>query len=170
MKLILVRHGLAEEKDVFLQSQDNDSLRPLTPKGRKRIQILAEKLSEWVDDLGLIVSSPYVRAHQTAEILAKSFPKANYVDVAELVPLVHPQAFLKWLRMNGGSAKTLIAVGHEPHLSLLSSFLLQGTLNSFIEIKKGGVVAFEIDSWENIGPETAHLIWVLPPKLINASV
>jgi len=165
--LILVRHGIAEEKDFFQQTGQDDSLRPLTIKGQKRIQILAQKLKVWVDDLGMIVSSPYLRAHQTAEILIQEFPKVPMIDVPELVPLVHPQSFLKWLRMNGQSMGTILVVGHEPHLSLLSSFLLHGTLNSFIEIKKGGVVAFEVDSWKEIGPESAHLIWVIPPKLLN---
>lgn len=165
MKLILVRHGIAEDKFEHLKKSIDDSTRPLTAKGKKRIESLTEILVTSVDDLALIATSPYARAHQTAEIISKKFPKVPLRDIPELTPQIHPSAVLKWLRMNGPAKGSVLLVGHEPHLGLLSSYLLVESLNPFIEIKKGGLVAFEISSWKELEPKAAYLTWVLPPKL-----
>lgn len=166
MKLILVRHGIAEDKFEYLNKNFDDSLRPLTIKGKRRILTLSEHLKKWVDDLALIASSPYTRAHDTAEIIAKKFTKVPFKDIPELTPHIHPSAVIKWLRMNGPEKGSVMLVGHEPHLSSLVSYVLFESVNPFLEIKKGGIVALEITSWKNLHPRDAYMTWSIPPGLL----
>lgn len=93
MELIIMRHGLAEDREEFNRKNSEDSLRPLTLKGRKKTQKVAMKLRDLIDEVDVIVSSPFTRARQTAEIVSQIFIETKVVEAAELVPSSPPQAF-----------------------------------------------------------------------------
>lgn len=166
MELIIMRHGIAEDREDFAKKNLEDHLRPLTLKGRKRVQKVSQQLKNWIEDVDLIVTSPYVRARQTAELAAQIFIDTKLVDTAELVPSSPPQAFKRWLRSHGDEHKRILAVGHEPQLSVLATFLMTGQLEPVLEIKKGGILCLEIDSFQNITAGAAKLLWLVQPRQV----
>lgn len=166
MELIIIRHGLAEEREDFAKKNLEDHLRPLTLKGRKRMQKVAIALRGHVEEFDVIVSSPFTRARQTAEILSQIYFETQVIEAPELVPHSPPEAFLKWLRIQGKKYKRIAIVGHEPHLSLFASYLLTGTAESFIDLKKSGALCLEFESFAQAEAGTAQLTWYVPPKFL----
>lgn len=168
MKLVLFRHGIAEDREEFAQStKRDDSLRPLTWKGRKKHEKVCETLKTWVKDIDLIVSSPYTRAKQSAYILSEIWLDIPVVDSAELIPQCPPEPFVKWLRMHGKAQEVIVAVGHEPQLSTLAAHLLFGRESAntgVIELKKSGALCLKIDSWGHLSEGCAKLLWHWPPN------
>lgn len=166
MELILMRHGLAEDREEFAKKSSEDHLRPLTLKGRKRTQKVCMQLRDWIEEVDLIVSSPFTRARQTAEIASQIFIDQKVVEAPELVPSSPPHAFKRWLRSHGDEHKRILAVGHEPHLGILASYLMADQVEPLLELKKSGVLCLEISSFKNLAPGTAKLLWLLQPKHI----
>lgn len=136
-------------------------------KGRKKLHSIAEKIHEHCGDFDLIVSSPYVRAKQSAEILAENLGKCEIRECVELVPHSTAIAFIKWVRAHIKNQTKLIVVGHEPHLSFLVSHLLCGGDGNFIEMKKSGSALLEVDSLKELTAGRACLRWLLPPKVLD---
>jgi len=164
MTLFILRHGIAVEHDA--PGYDRDSDRPLTAEGRRKTRLIARALGKLGIKPDVILTSPFVRAHQTAEIVATELRLKKRLHVCE--PLA-----------SGGSAKQLIAeinkqhsdaasimlVGHEPDLSQLASLLLSGKPNGVrIELKKGGLCGLETD--ELRAGKCAVLQWLAPPKVL----
>ncbi|MGZ3743864.1 MAG: phosphohistidine phosphatase SixA [Pseudobdellovibrionaceae bacterium] len=167
MELILMRHGPAEDREEFAKKNPEDSLRPLTVKGRRRTQKSAKQLRDWCEEIDLIVSSPFTRARQTADLVSEIFNKTAVMESAELVPSSQPQTFKRWLRSHGEDYKRILAVGHEPQLSLLASFLMADQLEPLLEIKKSGVLCLKIESFKDIAPGTAKLLWLVQPRQMS---
>ncbi|HWU41779.1 MAG TPA: histidine phosphatase family protein, partial [Bdellovibrio sp.] len=86
MELIIIRHAVAEEREDFVKKNLEDQLRPLTLKGRKRMQKICVKLRDYVKGFDVIVSSPFTRARQTAEILSQIYFETKVIETPELVP------------------------------------------------------------------------------------
>ncbi len=166
MELILFRHGIAEDREDFAKTNQDDHLRPLTFKGRKRVQKMGMKLADWIPEVELIVSSPYTRARQTAEVLSQIYFETPVIEAPELVPQSPCGAFLKWLKVHGREHSRLIVVGHDPQLSAFASYLLAGKTEGFIDLKKGGVLCLELESFEHAQAGAAQLLWLLSPKLV----
>lgn len=166
MKLILFRHGLAMERDEAFKNKIDDSLRPLVEKGKERSKKMAKFLKEECDDFQVLVSSPLLRAKQTADIVREVIPFNQFLESTELVPEAPPQAFAKWVQAKILRATNIVAVGHDPQLSVLASWLLAGENESFIDLKKSGVICLEVESFDNLSPKCAELKWVMTPKMI----
>lgn len=166
MELIIVRHGIAEDREDFLKKGQEDYFRPLTLKGRKKMQKVAVRMREVVKEIDLIVSSPLTRARQTAEILSQIYFDTKVVEVPELVPHSPPQAFLKWMRSQGRTARRIAIVGHEPHLSSFASYMLTGKVESFIDLKKSGIIGLEFESFQQAEAGRAQLLYSVPPKFL----
>lgn len=164
--MYLVRHAMAEDREEFEKKNQDDSQRPLTIKGRKRMQKVALRLRDLIGEVDLIVSSPYVRARQTAEILSQIFFETKVVEAPELVPHSPPQAFVRWIKAHARDCRAVFIVGHEPQLSLFGSYLLSGVQESLFEMKKSGVACFETIGADELGPSSAELKWLLPPKVL----
>lgn len=129
------------------------------------MQKVAVRLRDLIGGTDLIVSSPYVRARQTAEILSQFFFETKVIEAAELVPQGPPAAFVRWLKAHGRDHQSVMAVGHEPQLSVFASYLLSGQNESILELKKSGVACLEVESFGDLGPASAELKWLLPPKI-----
>ena len=166
MELIIIRHGIAEDREDFAKKNLGDHLRPLTLKGRKRVQKVGMQLADWIPSVDLIVSSPFVRARQTAEIMSQIFFETKVIEAPELVPQSPPAAFLKWLKAHARDLGRIVIVGHEPQLSCFASYLLSGRPDSFIDLKKGGALSLELESFDLSQVGTAELLWLLPPKFL----
>ncbi len=165
MKLLVIRHGIAAERDEFAQTGQPDEQRPLTDEGRKKFKRAVRGLQELIEDIDLIASSPLTRAVQTAEVLAKRFPGAATTVVGALEPLQSYESFLEWLQRLD-DVDVVAAVGHEPHLSGLTAFLLTGQEHPFFEFKKGGVALLEFDG--PIVAGSAQLRWLLTPAQLRS--
>ena len=159
--LYLVRHAVAEERG---PEWPDDSQRPLTPDGAKRWRRQASGLIAIDARPDLILTSPFTRARQTADLLAAAFPKKpKVVEMPALHPGVKPRDVLKALEADSRVA-SLALVGHEPGLGELAALLIG--LKSPPEFKKGGVARVDVA----ILPPPAgsgRLQWWLTPKVLR---
>jgi len=157
MRIHLCRHAEA-------YPGDPDELRELTRAGRDGAKILADRLAELAEPPRVVVTSPLVRARQTAEILAAEFdPRPSLVNVESLAPDGTYAAVVADLEKHG--RKTRIAlVGHEPMIGELAARLI-GSRHP-IEFKKGSVCRIDVDDLPAAGP--GDLRWMLTPKMLRA--
>ncbi len=160
MELYILRHGIAEE--AATAPGQRDSTRRLTKEGAKKIRQVAMGMKAANLQLDLILTSPYVRARQTAEIVAGilKVPKAVAVS-ATLTPDGEPAKIIKELNARCGKHNSVLLAGHEPCLSRLISFLLAGDAFLVINLKKGGLCKLTVGRLKP-GP-CAMLEWLLTP-------
>ncbi|HEV2213562.1 MAG TPA: histidine phosphatase family protein [Gammaproteobacteria bacterium] len=159
MQILVIRHTEAEEVHDAAVAGRTDAQRALTKEGAKRMKKAAQGLREWVEDLNLIVSSPLLRAVQTADILAEAYPRAAREQHARLAPGFHPQKLLEWCLKQSGP---LALVGHEPDLSGWVGYVSSGAQRGLVNMKKGSVCCLDV-------PEAAHpgegrILWLLTVK------
>ena len=162
LQLYLVRHAIAAERG---PKYPDDSVRPLTPDGSKKFTESVPGLIEMDVVIDVCLTSPYVRARETAMILAAGLkPKPPVVEVDALKPGGRPQAISDAIKTHAKRHRRLAFVGHEPDLGELAARLLgaRGT----VEFKKGGVCLIETDGATPAGPGT--LRWMLTPKALRA--
>lgn len=139
MKLYLVRHADAIERNGTVAEGE----RYLTPKGRTSFRKTGEVLKKKGLLPDLILTSPLIRAVQTADILAESLAFEGEVQVAgALAPGFDADALYRLLTQCG-SVRKIALVGHEPDLGDVVSSLLG--LDVPFRMKKGAVVALEVE-------------------------
>jgi phosphohistidine phosphatase len=162
MNLFLLRHGLAVEQTIPGFKLDSD--RPLTPEGRKKISRLAAVLGRLEISFDLILTSPYLRAAQTAEIVAETLGVSQKLEMSKhLVPGSTAKPLFEELNRRRRHLNEVLLVGHEPDLSRLISILVTGKLGLPLELKKGGLCKLEAAA---LGyRRCATLQWLLAPKL-----
>jgi phosphohistidine phosphatase len=160
-ELYLVRHGLAEERG---DAWPDDTKRPLTDEGISRMRKGARGLARLGLSVEVVLTSPLVRARQTAEILAAALdPRPSLVNVDSLAPDGTYAAVIADLEKHARKAR-LALVGHEPMIGELAARIL-GSRHP-IEFKKGGVCRIDIDDLPPAGP--GDLRWMLTPKILRA--
>lgn len=167
MRLLVVRHAVAVDREVFERSGEPDVLRPLTPSGIRKMRRAIVGLRALVPELHVLGASPLVRARQTAELLQASYGTREIAVVDALVPGRKPLELLRWLGTlePEGDDCTVAVVGHEPHLGELLAFLLTGRRTPFVELRKGGAVLLQLG--EELGPARARILWAAPPKILR---
>jgi phosphohistidine phosphatase len=160
-ELYLIRHAVAEERG---DDWPDDAKRPLSEDGASRMRKNARGLDRLGVTLDVIVTSPFVRAKQTAEIVAAALnPKPPIVTADSLAPGGTYQAITADLEKQ--SKRTHIAiVGHEPGIGELAARLI-GSRHSF-EFKKGGACRIDVDQLPPSGP--GDLIWSVTPKILRS--
>ncbi len=162
MNLYCLRHGLAAERDP--QRFPDDSRRPLRLKGEDRIRSLGAALRALEVSFDRILSSPFRRASQTAEIVAATLGLKKRLEFRdELAPGGDPKALIHYVNRLRPAPENVLLVGHEPDLSLLISRLISGGPAAAIEMKKGGLAKLEIAA-ELRYARCATLAWLLTPK------
>ena len=148
---------------VDAQSYEDDRQRPLTGEGRDKIKQIGGNLKKMGVKPDLILSSPYVRAEQTAAILAKVFDSIQHLKFSDLlVPTGDANAIISEI-IAKYLVDELLIVGHEPCLGLLVSLLIASN-GPAINIKKGGVCCLSADDLSFI--RRAILEWLLTPNII----
>lgn len=154
MHLFLVRHSAAVEP-----AGRRDEDRPLTTEGRFRMRrVVAALHSETRERYEQIITSPFVRAVQTAEILASVPGFSGDVEVSRLLlPTIRPKETLALFQYE---ERPIMLVGHEPAMSALASELLGRLVPSF---KKGAIWLLERSSKRSSGAP-ASFVWALQPK------
>jgi phosphohistidine phosphatase len=167
MYLYLIRHGIAEDLDPAADSIANDELRCLTKAGRKRVEQVADRLDELELKFDLIITSPLVRARQTAEILITKQLSPKLEISHELKPSGNLPAWLmEWdARSIDGNIAQLALCGHEPHLSEWAELLIFGKVCHQLILKKGGIIGLKFTE-NRMAIGTAQLFCLLPPKYL----
>lgn len=137
MKVYLMQHALA-------YSAEEDSERPLCPQGIAQAKAAAKGIKRLGLNFDLIVTSPKRRAHQTAALIAEGvrFPHSDILSTEVVLPQGSPQELLDLLQKESPDSSVLV-VGHLPHLSKLSSQLLQGGELLF---ENAGLACFDLSS------------------------
>ncbi len=161
MRLYLIRHAWAGDPDASLWP--DDSRRPLTTDGRKRFRRVAEALVERGVHPQIIASSPYVRARETADLLAKSLPqKPPLVELSALEPESNVAEALAWTV--GRNESQIAWVGHMPGMALLLASLV-GAAEGNVEFKKGACAAVDFDAQPTLGG--GQLSWFITAKMLG---
>jgi phosphohistidine phosphatase len=159
MRLLIIRHAIAVERG---RPGLADEERPLTPEGEERFREAAAGLARLVDRPDALLTSPWLRARQTAALAAKAWgriaPKPTDVLAGGSF---EEQA--KVLDRYAGDA-TVVVVGHEPYVSELLARLLGSRDADRVTFKKGGAALVEVPGRLADG---GALVFFLPPKLLR---
>src|SRR5213594_2228904 len=146
MELVFLRHGLAVDREEW---KGEDEARPLTAEGVERTKEAVRGLRALKVRPDVILSSPLLRARETAKIGKKglsSDAKVELVDELAGKPVV-------------------LCVGHEPHLSTTISAMVSGKIAASLEMKKAGACCIRFTGIPKAGAGT--LLWLLPPKFLR---
>jgi phosphohistidine phosphatase len=165
MNLYLMRHGIAVTADQ--PGIESDSERPLSQKGLKRMRRAARGLRRLGISFDALLTSPLVRARQTAESVADTLGlEAQLEEISELAPQSSVDHLISRLTRFQDKDHVLL-VGHNPLLSHAASFLIAGKkeISLEIELKKGGLCRIEIAGLPPGTPGTLH--WLLTPKQLR---
>jgi phosphohistidine phosphatase len=156
MELYFLRHGIAADVG---PDGSGDAGRPLTAKGIAKLKEEARGLRRLGVRPDIVLTSPLVRARQTAEIVRHALGLDSRV-----VDALAPGCDIARLRDLLGeyrSAERIMVVGHEPDFSELVGTLTGG---SRVQLKKGGLVRVDLDT---IGEGAGTLVWLLPPLALR---
>jgi phosphohistidine phosphatase len=158
MELYLLRHGIAE--DHAATGRDPD--RALTEEGRNKLRRVMKRAAVAGVSPSLIISSPYKRAVETAEIAASELDyKGKILRVGSLTPDSSPPSVWSEIREHRNESSILLA-GHEPLFSATVAFLL-GSTNQMVDFRKAALMRIDIHSF-GASPQGV-LQWMLTPKL-----
>ena len=162
MNLYIIRHAIAIDEGT--PEYDNDSERPLSDKGKKKMRQIARGLRALGVDFDLILSSPYLRAKETAEILEDVFKLKKDIEFSDnLIPMGDPDLLIS--EMNEKYRPNSVAlVGHEPHLSALIGLLVSENAGVDMTLKIGGVCRLSADDLHHA--RKATLEWLLTPGIL----
>jgi phosphohistidine phosphatase len=158
LKLFFLRHGLAGNSAEWTGP---DFERPLTQAGKDKMKREAATIAKLGIRLDVILSSPLVRAFQTAEIVAKRLEIMDRL-VAEkrLSPGFGPQALAQLIEERS-RASALMLVGHEPDFGATIGQLIGG---GRVECKKGSLIAVNLPDPSRL---KGDLVWLIPPKVLT---
>lgn len=167
MKLYLCRHAVAEES-----APGGDSRRALSAEGRTHFARVAAGLATMKPQIEIIFTSPYLRARQTAEIMAKTLDRARTADghhktaivpASELACGGAPELLRKRLRSGKHPPHAIMAVGHAPDLENFLGQLCFGKPGR-VRFKKGAVACAKVDDALTQG----ELLFLMQPRQLAA--
>ena len=161
MDLVLIRHAIAYDRDAH--RWPNDDFRPLTPEGHEQFRLIARGLRKIVPKVSVVLASTLARASETARILEEEarWPAAHICD--NLKPGHSTQDMIRTLADQSG---VVVAVGHEPDLSILAGMLIGVTHSAVgLHFKKGGAAGIKFESEVTAG--TGVLRWLATPKMLR---
>ncbi len=162
-ELYLIRHGIAAERGTY----DNDGDRPLTAKGSQRTEAMLKRLWSLGLQFDAVLTSPLVRAQQTADIVVGAGLAAKAETFGALAPGGQLHDWLSWLHWwQGHSPQGRVAlVGHEPDLSDWGQQLVTGEGGDRWVLKKAGVIGLMVPAAE-VAMGQSELFWLSSPRLL----
>jgi len=158
MQIYLLRHGIAEDG----KPGRPDSERALTDEGRAKLRRVLKRARTADVTPSLILSSPYLRAMETAEVAVEVLRyQGEIVQSRAFVPEVSPQEAWEEIRVHSKEESVLVA-SHEPLMSSMTAFLL-GCTALQVDMKKAALVRIDV---ERFGAEPRGILkWMLTPGL-----
>ena len=159
MELYILRHAIAADRGTV----ENDFDRPLTTEGEQKLRRVVKAMRNLGLSFDLVLSSPYVRARQTAEIAAAAFAAGKSLALWESLGADgNPREFIAELRTLQPPPASVLLVGHEPFLSTLVGLLVSGAARSVVTLKKAGLCKLNVETLK-VG-RCASLEWLLSPR------
>lgn len=160
-ELYLIRHAIAEERG---DAWPDDSKRPLTDDGKSAMRKAARGFARLGEPLDVVLTSPYTRARQTAEIVANEFDTRPQLVVADsLTPSGTFQGVLTDLEKLAKKSRIAL-IGHEPSIGELAARF--AGLRRPLEFKKGAICRIDVKTLPPAGP--GALRWFATPKILRA--
>jgi phosphohistidine phosphatase len=162
MQLYIVRHGIAVDREDPKCPADPE--RFLTNEGIEKTRQVAKGVAEVAAVPDLMISSPYLRAFQTAELFAAEleYPKQKIRKSDLLLPGAEPLQLFRDLSKDK-DLSTVFVFGHAPHLDDLLATAI-ATKHHITSLKKAGVALVEL---KRLLPPTGELLWLATPKLLR---
>lgn len=167
VRCYLVRHAIAEVRG---PRWPDDRDRPLSARGVDRMKQVVKGLGALGVTFDVILTSPLVRARQTADLLqAGATPRRRppIVEMPALAPGHNPDRTVRAMLAEARRFTEVALVGHEPDLGLLLAWLLGHDDNDLHDtpfiVRKGSVCRVDVDR----RTRAAHLVWFAPPKLMR---
>ena len=157
LSLYFLRHGQAGNRTEW---HGDDSKRPLTVDGKHRMEREAAAIRKLELSLDLIITSPLVRAYQTAEIVARALGAPTKLITDDRVGLGFDPEQLAAIVAEHRKAKKVMLVGHEPDFGETISQLTGG---GRLTMKKGALAYVEIADLASL---EGVLVWLIPPKAL----
>jgi phosphohistidine phosphatase len=156
LQLHLLRHADAGDPETWTRP---DAERPLSPKGHRQADRLAEFLSDAGVQADVILSSPKVRARETAEPVAEALGHDVTIDdrLAGGLDLEDLEAVLR----DAGDPRRAVLVGHDPDFSSMAS----DAIGAEVAMKKGAIVRIDFDG--DVSPGSGRLRWLVSPELLS---
>ena len=145
MQIYLIRHGIAAERGTYA----DDTKRPLTEKGIVKTKKVAQKLIEKGITFDYLLSSPFVRAYQTAEILKNAELCQKILIHEPLKQGGNINVWIEWLKNHFNDEHKIALVGHEPDLTSWAEMLVYGFLREKFVLKKAGIIGLKIENNAN---------------------
>ncbi|MBH0178309.1 MAG: phosphohistidine phosphatase SixA [Nitrospira sp.] len=162
MDCVLIRHGIAVEPEEWDGSEEN---RPLTEKGRKRVLRTAAGLAALDCKPTHVLSSPLLRAHDTARLLRTVVcPSRKVMTCDELAVGSTPERIVALLR-SFPAESILLCIGHEPLLGEAAALLLCGKPMTSFPMKKAGAARIHFPG--PVKPGQGLLQWWLEPMQLR---
>jgi phosphohistidine phosphatase len=162
MKLFVVRHGIAIDRKA--PDCPPDPERFLTEDGIKKTAQVAKAVAALGEKADLLISSPYVRATQTAEIFAAALGhvQGKIRRSETLLPGADPLLLFRELEQEKATDSVFV-FGHAPQLDEVIAYAI-GSKRTVTELKKAGVAQIEL---KKVSPPAGVLVWVCPPKVLR---
>lgn len=161
MDLLLLRHAIAVDFGTSEVSEDSE--RYLTKEGEKKMRRIAGAMRALGLHIDLILTSPFLRARQTAHIVAEEFGLEKSLESTSfLEPGQSLEKLVSLVQRRTKHAGSIVLVGHEPALSMLISVLIGGNTTVSIALKKGGLCRLQADAFHY--GRCATLQWLLTPR------
>jgi len=162
MELYIVRHGIAVDREDPKCPADTE--RFLTDEGSEKSRQVAKGVVEVASVPDLILTSPYLRAVQTAEIFAEAleYSKQKIRKSDLLLPGAEPMQLFRELAKDKDLSSVFV-FGHAPHLDDLIATAV-GTKHHISSLKKAGVAFVEL---KRMVPPSGELVWLATPKLLR---
>jgi phosphohistidine phosphatase len=162
MRVYLLRHAIAVDRGSAGVVDDD---RPLTEEGKEKMSKAAKGMATLIPEIDVILTSPLIRAHDTAKIAARALRVEQKVQVCKELSAGGSIKNLMTYLSKYRSLNNMMLVGHQPDLGFIASMLL-GSESSIIEFKKGSLCCIEVST---LPPRTkGTLIWHLQPKHLRA--
>jgi len=163
MRLYIVRHAIAAPHGT---PGVLDSDRALTQEGIRKMQQAAAGLRSLGYIPELLLTSPLIRASQTAEILLEAFGnKVELKVTSALAPSGKRQELYREIAQCAKKLNSLMLVGHQPSLGEIAGEIAWGSPERYIELKKGGACAIEMESTQGVPKGT--LVSLLTPSILR---
>jgi phosphohistidine phosphatase len=158
MELYIMRHGDAVDRATGGYVRDAD--RPLTDAGRAEVLAVAGALGRLGLTLDLLLTSPLVRAAQTADLVASVLTVAREPVVS---PALAPGGQIDDILDASRAGQRVMVVGHMPSLGELAAWLAWGDPSMVVGLRTAGVCRVDLDASGR--PGEGDLRWLLPPKM-----
>ncbi len=167
MEIYLLRHGLAVERGT--PGFENDARRPLTAKGKKQLQRVGRAMVTLKLDFDVLLTSPFVRARETAKIVAQALKARKRLQLCEsLAADRKPAGLIRSLQGMKPLPERILLVGHEPLLGEFISLMVTGGPELVLDFPKAGLCKLTLKKWST--SPRASLDWLITSQQMKKMV